>query len=499
MKAVLTNLSGVKEVDGGIVHHVKAGSRWPMTVGYTKAVDYYPFPFYLAYSAALLKRDIKEIEVTGVDGVVNDYTSGELFSELVKIGIGKEDILIVEVTLITLKDDLAFLEKVKEEFKCVIILCGVYASIFRDAVLKDNSFIDYAIYGEYELSLKLLVQRLVEGRADSLNNIEGLITRGDDGGVKSHSQMAKITDLAELPFPDRNIFPPALYADFSFHSPCVAITATRGCPAGCIYCVERHAIYNSPRYRMRPYKDVVDEMEHCIEKYGAKQFYFDDMSFVVNKKYVKNICNEILKRKMNIPWTCMGDAMFVDYDTLEVMAKAGCIGMKFGVESADEKILERIGKPLNLDKARQVVKWCQRLGIFTHATFCLGLPGETETTIRKTVRFIKTLKADTAQVSKAVPYPGTPMYEWAKKEGYIVTDDLESYDGSLKSVLSYPQLTGDKIDQWYGLISKKLARNKIYAYLKRPMSAFQILYGLYKEKGLTKTVQALSALFFRAV
>ncbi len=497
MRIVLANLSGVKKMpDGQDRHLAKAGSRWPMTVGYAKHVDYYPFPFYLAYATALLRKTFPSVEVKGVDGVAYDCDDEELFK---KLEVLSPNIFIAEVTLITLKDDLSFIRRVKDRFKCEVIVVGVYPSVFQENVFETDTAIDYAIYGEYELSLKELVAQILSGTDQGhKNEIPGVIFK-DKHVLFKHASRASIADLNSLPFPDRNDFPVGMYADFAMHFPCISIIASRGCPAGCIYCVERHVTYASPKYRMRDPVLVVDEMEECKKLYGAKQFYFDDQSFVVNKEYVAALCEEMKRRGLNLPWTCMGDAMFLDYATLEKMAGAGCIGMKFGVESANEEILRRINKPLKLSKAKEVAQWCKKLKIVTHATFCIGLPLETEETIQRTVRFIAGLDVDSAQVSKAVAYPGTPFYGWAKENGYLVTDDLDLYDGAASSVLSYPELPAQRIDFWYEKISRSVSRKKLSSYLKHPLDSLAVIYFLLKQNGVRRTFEAVWIFFKRSM
>ena len=496
MNILLSNLSGVKkEEHGGVRHLVKAGSRWPMTIGFSKSVDYYPFPFYLSHSTALLKKTLPGHFVRAIDGVVNDYTSDELYDEIVK---NPPDIFIAEVTFITLQDDLEFLRKLKKDFNCLLVVTGVYVTTNKEKVLEDNPFIDYAIQGEYEISLGQLVGRLAEESQDLLEDIPGLIFR-KDGGVTKHPESASVKDLNQLPFPDREDFPGPLYADFAFHSPCITMTATRGCPAGCVFCVERHITYNSPKYRIRDYKLVVDEMQDCIEKFGAKQFYFDDQSFVVIKKFVLNFCDELIARNIKTHWSVMGDAMFVDYQMLQKMAQAGCIGMKFGIESSDETILKNIDKPLDTEKAVQVVKWCREVGILTHATFCVGLPGETEETIKETANYIETLNPDTAQISRAVPFPGTPLFNWAKENNYLTTNDLSLFDGAGKSVLNYPNLSAERIDHWYEKILRRVARKKLITYLMHPINSIGYVLQLCRQKGMLRTFQTVSTVVTRTV
>lgn len=495
MNIVLANLRGVKEEPNGTIRHfVKAGSRWPMTIGSTRSVDYYPFPFYLAYSSALLKSNLsKEHCVKAIDGVVNDLDEKQLFESIKQ---SKPDILIAELTLIDITSDLQFLENVKNELRCMIIVVGVYPTIFKEEALANNAFIDFAIFGEYELSLNKLILSVVN-KTNQNEQIEGLVFRVGDF-IIAHKLKASVENMDDLPFPDRNDFPASRYSDFAMHYPSVSLMATRGCPAGCIYCVERQLIYDSPKYRMRDVRSVVDEMELCKKNFKIKQFYFDDQSFVVNKKYVKSLCEEMISRKINIPWTCMGDAMFLDFETLSVMKTAGCIGMKFGVESANEEILKNIGKPLKLAKALEVALWCRKLKIISHATFCIGLPGETEQTIKNTIDFIKKINCDSAQVSRAVPYPGTPFYSWAKEHGYLIVDRLEDLDGANNSVLSLPELSNEQIDLWYEKISKLTSRMKLINYLKHPLASMEIIFSLIGQKGIRNTFSSLTTFVKRA-
>jgi len=199
-----------------------------------------------------------------------------------------------------------------------------------------------------------------------------------------------------------------------------------------------------------------------------------------------------------VPWRCVADARSVDRGPPAAMAAAGCIGMKFGVESADPGILKTIGKPLDLDRCRQVVGWCRELGIRTHATFCLGLPGETEETIRKSLAFMETLDADTAQVSKAVPYPGTPMHAWAEEHGYLVAKDLTGYDGMGSSVVGYPGLSAADIDRWYTLFSRRVARKKLLKYASEPGQSLSILLEMGRRKGLASVLKSAWTFVMRA-
>jgi radical SAM superfamily enzyme YgiQ (UPF0313 family) len=485
MKVLLANLPGVKLNNNGTFrHYAKAGSRWPMTVGYTRTVDYYPFPFWLAYTTALLKRDTKA-KALGLDGVVLDMTHEEFFKEVQSFS---PDLLITEFVLVNLKDDLELLKNIKEKIGCQIGIAGNYATVYPKSILQENEFIDYIFLGEYELTVKELVTVLTEKR--SFKDIKGLAFRQNKELVVNERR-ALISNLDILPFPDRYDFPAVRYYDFSFYSPCISIMASRGCPLGCIFCTDRHIMYDSAYYRKRKSQNIADEMELCISQFGARQFYFDDMSFTIDKNYVEEICDEILRRKINIPWTCMGDAMFVDYVTLKKMKEAGCIGIKFGIESANPGILKKIKKPLDLQKAKEVVRWCKQLGIISHATYCLGLPGENKETVKQTIKFAKELDSDTFQVSKAVPYPGTPLYAWLDENGYLKTYDLNSYDCASSSIINYNDFSFEEIDYYYKIFTKFAARHKIKKYLSQPLVSLSFIYRLILQKGIKGAFYAI--------
>ncbi|MGE4538643.1 MAG: radical SAM protein [Desulfovibrio sp.] len=493
MNVLFANLAGVKvDPDGKVRHFIKAGSRWPMTIGYAKSVDYYPFPFWLAYALALCKRDTKAA-CSGLDGVVMDFTDAEM---LVEVKRRKPDLIVTELAALTLADDLRFLDRLKRETGCKVLVAGNHATVAAEALLTENVCLDFAAIGEYEMTVKDVIEALMAGRGD-LSDIPGLVCR-KNGQIVNTGRRDLLADLDSLPFPDREDFPATIYPDFTLYSPCINIVSSRGCPCGCVYCQERHIMYASPRYRPRDPQKVAEEMEYCIKRFGAKQFYFDDQSFVVKKSHVLGICAAIKERGIKIPWTVMGDAMFVDRETLFAMADAGCIGMKFGVESADPGILKAIGKPLDLDKCRQVVKWCRECGIRTHATFCLGLPGETEETIKKSLAFMEELDADTAQVSKAVPYPGTPMYAWASERGYLVAKDLTSFDGMGSCVVGYPDLPAEEIDRWYGIFSRRVAKKKLLKYLSEPGQSLSILMEMGRRKGVASVLKSAWTFVTRA-
>jgi 16S rRNA G966 N2-methylase RsmD len=328
-----------------------------------------------------------------------------------------------------------------------------------------------------------------------VKNILGLCGRTEEGKVFLNKRRP-LLDFKRLPWPERDDLPATKYHDFTVYSPNIQMLASFGCPIGCTFCMKIHVIYNSRVYRKRDPKDVVDEMEHVKEKYGANQVYFDDESFVVSKKYVLAICSEIKKRNLKLPFTIMGDTMFTNEDMIKELASAGCIGMKFGVESSDPKVLKNINKPIILGKTKKVVEWCKKYGIISHATYCFGLPGQTVETMRRTLDFAVNLPSDNAQFSIAVPYPGTPFYDYLEKNNYLISKKWEDYDGSRKCVYSYPQLSAEQIEEFYqyacNVYKKVAAKRKIKLAFSHPLWACAKFmdFGLRKSLGIVKSAFA---------
>ena len=139
---------------------------------------------------------------------------------------------------------------------------------------------------------------------------------------------------------------------------------------------------------------VADEIEELIRRYGPNEIYFDDDDFTINKKQVIRICREIKNRGIKIKWSCMGDAINPDNEMIDEMASSGCIGMKFGVESGSPRVLEHLGKPVNLEHVRDICKLLAKHRIKSHATFSFGLSGESAESMKETLEYAKSLDVE---------------------------------------------------------------------------------------------------------
>lgn len=422
-----------------------AGGRAPWSI--VKPVGEMPrystFPFFLAYTAALLEQDGFPVQV--VDAVPLNLPSDEFERRCVE---ARPDLILMEPSTPAIEGALAVCAQLKRSTGALCVLAGPHVTWHGGSILRENPAVDFAMLGEYEVSLSLLARRLRD--EDPFDDLPGFCYREPTGMVRSGPPAAEIEPLDLLPPPARHLFPAyfnddiGLYHDgFCQGRPAVQMHSSRGCPFGCSFCAWTQLMYSSRKHRCFPAPRVVDEMEDAVRRHGAREIYFDDDDFTANRRHVDRICEEIRRRNLKVPWSVMGDAMVTDEHMIETMAGAGCVGIKFGLESADPAVLERIGKPLNLDRVERVVAAARDLGIKTHATVSFGMPGETKRSVRDTFDFACRLDVDSIQFSVATPYPGTRFHAELAAEERLSVSCWEDYDSGNSSVVTYREFTAE--------------------------------------------------------
>lgn len=419
MKIVLVNLPWRKGKRWG----VRAGSRWP----HIKTVpeeNYSPFPFFLAYAAALLKKEGFEVKL--IDALAEKIPAPYFMKMVLE---EKPDLLVAETSTSSLINDLKILSRLPGEIP--VALCGPEANIREPDFLSQNKFLDYVFVGEYELTLLDLVKRL-NGNRD-LKGILGLIYK-DENGVRINPPRPLITDLDVLPWPLRDGLPMSKYNDTpgGIPSPSVQMWASRGCPYQCLFCLWPQLMYQKSRYRVRSVVDVVNEMEYLVKDRGFRSVYFDDDTFNVGKLRMLEFAKEIKSRKLDVPWAIMARADLLDEQILESLKGAGLYAVKYGVESAEQSLVDKINKNMDLGRVERIINFSKSLEIKTHLTFMFGLPGETAQTIKKTIDFAVRMDPDSVQFSIATAFPGTRYFQDLDEKGYITSWDFTDYDGNSK-------------------------------------------------------------------
>lgn len=419
---------------------VRAGSRWPHFE--PDGCPYMPFPFFLAYATSLLAED--GFTPLLVDAIAERMDNDTFFERISSFG---PDIIVFEISSASLNTDLKILHHVRKLVgpDVKIIFVGAHQDLGSSVFLSDKPELDFTLGGEYEFPLLSLVQAIRDG--SFMENVPGLVWRDDKGTVHSNPRGKLHANLDDLPWPSRHMLPMEQYNDRpgGIPAPSLQILASRGCPFGCVFCAWPQLMYGGNSYRTRSPKDIVDEIEDCVKKFGFRSFYFDDDTFNVGKKRIMALCQEIKARSLNLPWAIMARADHMDRELLETLKDAGLHALKYGVESGAQQILDSACKGLDLDKVAETIRITRELGIQYHLTFMFGLPGETEETARQTMALALDLDPDSLQFSIATPFPGSRFYDMLVKKGHLMSTNPDEYDGYHNAVvrtdaLSHTQL-----------------------------------------------------------
>jgi len=309
-------------------------------------------------------------------------------------------------------------------------------------------------------------------------------------GNQSRDFQINIDDFGE---PDWDSINPASYPKKMPHGmiykslPLAPIITTRGCPYSCIYCSA--PITAGKRMRYRDPVKVVDGIDMLIKKYGVKEIQIEDDNFTLKRKHVIAVCEEIIKRKIKIDW-CLPNGVRIDKldpEMLRLMKKSGCYQMSLGIESANQRILDLIKKRLNKDLVKNVVNEVKKAGIQAVGFFIVGFPTETKKEIKETIDFASSLNLDRANFTKAVPLPGTELYNmWIELYGKNKNIDWKSF--------TMEQFTAD----WAACSGKEIARLQTWGFVKFYLTKFRflkLLFSLQKHQLITFTKRILKIVF----
>jgi radical SAM superfamily enzyme YgiQ (UPF0313 family) len=402
---------------------VRAGSRWPHFEN--EGCEYMPFPFFLAYAAAILRDNGFNAALT--DAIAEGLDDEAFFSRLAAFG---PDVVFFEISTASLNTDLAVLDRARALLggKVRIILGGAHFALSKPDFLTGCPKADFTLAGEYEFNLLELLKRLRNG--SPTDDVPGLGFRRADGKAVVNKPGA-LRELDDYPWPARDLLPMERYCDRpgGIPAPSLQVIASRGCPFGCIFCAWPQLMYGGSAYRTRSPKDVVDEIEENVMRFGFKSFYFDDDTFNIGKPRILELAEQIRRRGLKLPWAIMARADQMDRETLRALKDAGLVALKYGVESGSQELLKRACKGLNLEKVAETVRFTRELGIRYHLTFMFGLPGETEETARQTIQTALDLDPDSLQFSIATPFPGSRFHKELLERGHLLSTNFDDYDG----------------------------------------------------------------------
>lgn len=252
--------------------------------------------------------------------------------------------------------------------------------------------------------------------------------------------------LDDLPIPYHHLLPLDKYRMPMIKGPYTFIVTSRGCPAGCKYCIKHVSYQNS--VRLRSPEKLIEEM-WLLYDLGVHHIHMYADLFTVNREQVVELCKLILREGLKVRWTCNSRVDYVDDEMLRLMGRAGCSLIAWGIESGSAWILERAHKGYKMEQARQALRWAKQAGIKNWGYFIIGLPGETVETIQETIAVSKTLPLDIALFHVAAPYPGTPFFFEVVENGWFRRGtDWEEVDMDQATVLDYPNLKAEDLLYW---------------------------------------------------
>jgi len=441
LKTLFLNPPSFENFDGG------AGSRWPAT----REIESFWYPVWLAYPAGML-------EGARLLDAPPHHVSGEE-----TINIAKDyEFLVLFTSTPGFPGDIRLAKAIKSANpKIKICFVGPHVSVLPEKSLRDCPEIDFICRKEFDYA----VVDYAEGK--SLDQIPGASFL-KDGKVVHNPDAPQIQDLDSLPHVTeiykRDLDVTRYNVPFLLH-PYVSLYTTRGCPAQCTFCLWPQTLSGHP-WRKRSTDDVASEMAKAKQMWPeVKEFFFDDDTFNIQGPRTIELCAKL--KPLGLTWSCTS-RVTTNFETLKAMKEAGCRLLIVGYESGDPQILKNIKKGATVERARQFTKDCHKLGLVIHGDFILGLPGETHETINNTIAFAKELDVETIQVSVAHAYPGTELYDYAVKNGFMVGDNkMVDEGGHQLAHIQYPGLPADDIMS---------AVHRFYdEYYFRPKAAFRIL------------------------
>lgn len=327
-------------------------------------------------------------------------------------------LVLVRTSLPTIDDDLAHCAALRARLTLgALALFGPAVPSIRSRVERDDS-IDFAVLGEPDGP----VSDLMSGQP--VAQVPGLMYRTDTLW-RTTPERAFERNLDSIPFPRWDLMPVERYviprSSVSGDERFLPMLSSRGCPFGCNYCP--YPIGQGLKWRFRSPSNVVDEMEQLVRVHGVGHILFRDPMFSMQQKRVIEICDEVIKRGIKVHWKCETRVDCLDEPTIERMAKAGCVGVNFGVESIDPDVQKGVHrKPIAEADFVETVDLLHKYGISTFAFFVVGLPGDTLDTILRSVEFAVRIRAKWTQFTVATPFIGTPMHTWAVAQGFVEPD-----------------------------------------------------------------------------
>ncbi len=428
-----------------------AGELWPQTG--------------LAYLAAIATESGNNAKI--IDGMATPLSINELINIIQKENF---DLIIVHSSTPTFNNDNKIISEIKKVINVTIGFTGTHTTVLPKESLK-NSKADFVLIGEAELTLREFINTLneipvqqdlfsssqnrINSAIDKLKTINGLAIKYEDKIIIT-PQREILPDLNSLPFPARELLPNDKYImPFFDRKPFVTVVPSRGCPYKCTFCRAGKVWGTKPRFRDP--SNIITEIKEIINKLNIKNIVFMTDALTLKRDWTLALLDEMLKENLGIRWICNSRVDSVDIEMLKLMKKVGCELISYGVESGNQTILDQAKKNIKIQDSINAIKLTRQAGITSLAYFIIGLPGETEETIKESIEFAKMLNPDYVNFHIATPFPGTEFYEYAKKNKLLISENWDDFEEEGSAVIRTKTLSPEQLIKF-----QKKAMNSFY-------------------------------------
>lgn len=352
--------------------------------------------------------------------------------------IERLDPMAVGITCLSPAKDLVdkIVSIVKEADRDIQVITGGHHPTFCPHEILQNTNIDFAVRGEGEIPLLQLI-KVLNSNKKRFDAIPGIAFR-DKENIVINPDGEMIQDLDILPLAARDLVVGCDYSRLKGHY----VSTARGCPYSCTFCSDRRLWLG--KVRRRSVEKVKNEIKDLMDEYDAKSVDIVDGTFTYDLAYLREFCHSLINEDINIKWRCTARYDNINKEMLNLLKKAHCAGLYFGLESGSERMLKNINKKITINDIIKASELVRESGIKSITSVLLGLPNEDRTDIESTLRFMKKLKTDLFDINLYVPLPGTDLYDQMSKEEREHINwrkvGFKSFDSYFTKRMSYDEL-----------------------------------------------------------
>lgn len=436
-------------------------------VTYKSTMARFGVPFYPVLSLATIIPKVKQSghEVQVMDLCYEDFNLPQIQE---RIRTWKPDVVGLTGTTPLFSQIRTIARAVKEISRDIVTVGGgAHCSALPELALEEAGF-DYVCFGEGDFTLA----QIANGRNPA--DILGVVRRDGGGNIVKNAPSGWLKDLDDLPYPSWDEFHLPQYERYwsrliARRKPVAFFETTRGCVFSCNYCGSKNTVGRG--FRKKSVARVLDEMKYS-RRHGFREFFIVDDIFTTDVPRVKEICEGIIREKIDISWSCANGIRVDsgDQEMFTLMQRAGCYKVAFGFESGDDRVLKEFGKggKATVEAARGTVKMARKAGIDVFGFFMVGLLQDTEESMAKTIALGRELETDVLKISISVPFPGTPMYADLKAKGLLKQFDWDKYNVyNPQRLYEHPTLSWDTIEKYYRLAYRKMVLTNPSFYARR--------------------------------